>query len=232
MQTILRESSHIKKTGRVYYLWRTRMRRNDVRAVEFSERVERQAVQRGAKMADNKGHDCTESSANMEVGAPGGEDNGDGGTKDQDTVILIEADPKDKGDEVKSPETASQAPTTSSNGGGASDGTQNVESSEPPPRSSSSDNTVASPALNSEMSPPPPPASSSSSSSTSSTPAAPLNLLDTCAVCKQSLQNRDCEPKLLPCLHSFCLKCIPQPDRKITVPVQGPHGQDTHIGKC
>ncbi|XP_068187556.1 E3 ubiquitin-protein ligase TRIM33 isoform X2 [Antennarius striatus] len=58
----------------------------------------------------------------------------------------------------------------------------------------------------------------------------PINLLDTCAVCKQSLQNRDCEPKLLPCLHSFCLKCIPQPERRISVQVPGPHGQtDTHI---
>uniref|UniRef100_A0A8C1DID5 E3 ubiquitin-protein ligase TRIM33 n=1 Tax=Cyprinus carpio carpio TaxID=630221 RepID=A0A8C1DID5_CYPCA len=83
----------------------------------------------------------------------------------------------------------------------------------------------ASPALVNEMSPPPP----ASSTSSSSTPAAPINLLDTCAVCKQSLQNRDCEPKLLPCLHSFCLKCIPQPRRKITVPVQGPHGQDTRV---
>ncbi|XP_072537555.1 E3 ubiquitin-protein ligase TRIM33 isoform X2 [Salminus brasiliensis] len=60
-------------------------------------------------------------------------------------------------------------------------------------------------------------------------PAAPINLLDTCAVCKQSLQSRDCEPKLLPCLHSFCLKCIPQPERQISVGVPGPHGQDTHI---
>uniref|UniRef100_A0A8C9TER2 RING-type E3 ubiquitin transferase n=1 Tax=Scleropages formosus TaxID=113540 RepID=A0A8C9TER2_SCLFO len=44
----------------------------------------------------------------------------------------------------------------------------------------------------------------------------PLNLLDTCAVCKQSLQSRDCEPKLLPCLHSFCLRCLPQPERQIS----------------
>uniref|UniRef100_A0A3Q2C8K6 RING-type E3 ubiquitin transferase n=1 Tax=Cyprinodon variegatus TaxID=28743 RepID=A0A3Q2C8K6_CYPVA len=49
----------------------------------------------------------------------------------------------------------------------------------------------------------------------------PISLLDTCAVCKQSLQTRDCEPKLLPCLHSFCLKCIPQPDRQISVQVPG-----------
>uniref|UniRef100_A0A671MVM7 E3 ubiquitin-protein ligase TRIM33 n=1 Tax=Sinocyclocheilus anshuiensis TaxID=1608454 RepID=A0A671MVM7_9TELE len=128
-----------------------------------------------------------------------------------------------------SQETVPQALTTSSSSGGATDGTPNAESAEPPPSSSSSaDSTAAgtSPALVNEMSPPPPPASSTSSSST---PAAPINLLDTCAVCKQSLQNRDCEPKLLPCLHSFCLKCIPQPERKITIPVQGPHGQDTRI---
>uniref|UniRef100_A0A8C1HTH3 E3 ubiquitin-protein ligase TRIM33 n=1 Tax=Cyprinus carpio carpio TaxID=630221 RepID=A0A8C1HTH3_CYPCA len=154
-------------------------------------------------MADNKGQDCTESSANMEVEASGTEDNGD--------------------------ETVPQALTTSSSGG-ATDETPTTESTEPPPPSSSSssaDSTAAgaSPALINEMSPPPP----ASSTSSSSTPAAPINLLDTCAVCKQSLQNRDCEPKLLPCLHSFCLKCIPQPERKITVPVQGPHGQDTRI---
>uniref|UniRef100_A0A8B9HSG4 RING-type E3 ubiquitin transferase n=1 Tax=Astyanax mexicanus TaxID=7994 RepID=A0A8B9HSG4_ASTMX len=57
-------------------------------------------------------------------------------------------------------------------------------------------------------------------------PAAPINLLDTCAVCKQCLQNRDCEPKLLPCLHSFCLKCIPQPERQIT-PSALPHAPPT-----
>uniref|UniRef100_A0A4W6BWY9 E3 ubiquitin-protein ligase TRIM33 n=1 Tax=Lates calcarifer TaxID=8187 RepID=A0A4W6BWY9_LATCA len=77
--------------------------------------------------------------------------------------------------------------------------------------------------LTTEMSPPP--------TAPAATPVStPINLLDTCAVCKQSLQSRDCEPKLLPCLHSFCLKCIPQPDRQISVQVPGPHGQtDTHI---
>uniref|UniRef100_A0A671MRK4 E3 ubiquitin-protein ligase TRIM33 n=1 Tax=Sinocyclocheilus anshuiensis TaxID=1608454 RepID=A0A671MRK4_9TELE len=165
----------------------------------------------------------------MEVEASGTEDNGDGGSKDPDAVILIDSDPTEGADELKSQETVPQALTTSSSSGGATDGTPNAESAEPPPSSSSSaDSTAAgtSPALVNEMSPPPPPASSTSSSST---PAAPINLLDTCAVCKQSLQNRDCEPKLLPCLHSFCLKCIPQPERKITIPVQGPHGQDTRI---
>uniref|UniRef100_A0A7N8X6C8 E3 ubiquitin-protein ligase TRIM33 n=1 Tax=Mastacembelus armatus TaxID=205130 RepID=A0A7N8X6C8_9TELE len=77
--------------------------------------------------------------------------------------------------------------------------------------------------LTTEMSPPP--------AAQAATPvSAPMNLLDTCAVCKQSLQSRDSEPKLLPCLHSFCRKCIPQPDRQISVQVPGPHGQtDTHI---
>uniref|UniRef100_A0A8D3DAM1 E3 ubiquitin-protein ligase TRIM33 n=1 Tax=Scophthalmus maximus TaxID=52904 RepID=A0A8D3DAM1_SCOMX len=77
--------------------------------------------------------------------------------------------------------------------------------------------------LAAEMSPPP--------AAPAATPvSAPVNLLDTCAVCKQSLQSRECQPKLLPCLHSFCLKCIPQPDRQISVQVPGPHGQaDTHI---
>ncbi|XP_062855196.1 E3 ubiquitin-protein ligase TRIM33 isoform X2 [Trichomycterus rosablanca] len=74
------------------------------------------------------------------------------------------------------------------------------------------------------------PAPSTETAAPSAAPSAvPINLLDTCAVCKQSLQNRDCEPKLLPCLHSFCLKCLPQPERQISVGVAGPHGQDTHI---
>ncbi|XP_042617701.1 E3 ubiquitin-protein ligase TRIM33 isoform X1 [Cyprinus carpio] len=187
-------------------------------------------------MADNKSQDCTERSANMEVEASGTDDKGDGGSKDPDAVILIDSGPKEGADELKSQETVPQALTTSSSSsssGGATDGTPNAESTDPPPQppppssSSSADSTAAgaSPALVNEMSPPPP----ASSTSSSSTPAAPINLLDTCAVCKQSLQNRDCEPKLLPCLHSFCLKCIPQPRRKITVPVQGPHGQDTRV---
>ncbi|KAK6470389.1 E3 ubiquitin-protein ligase TRIM33 [Huso huso] len=60
-------------------------------------------------------------------------------------------------------------------------------------------------------------------------PALPINLLDTCTVCKQSLQNRDCEPKLLPCLHSFCLRCIPQPERQLSLQLPGPHGQEIQI---
>lgn len=34
-----------------------------------------------------------------------------------------------------------------------------------------------------------------------------IGLMDTCSVCKLSFHNR--EPKLLPCLHSFCKRCLP-----------------------
>ncbi|CAM5083064.1 unnamed protein product [Eretmochelys imbricata] len=50
--------------------------------------------------------------------------------------------------------------------------------------------------------------------------AAQLNLLDTCAVCAQHIQSR--RPKLLPCLHSFCLRCLPQPDRYLMLPPAAP----------
>ena len=33
--------------------------------------------------------------------------------------------------------------------------------------------------------------------------------LDTCPVCHLNFHSR--EPKLLPCLHSFCGKCVPKP---------------------
>uniref|UniRef100_A0A8C4WZ22 Tripartite motif containing 33 n=1 Tax=Eptatretus burgeri TaxID=7764 RepID=A0A8C4WZ22_EPTBU len=42
--------------------------------------------------------------------------------------------------------------------------------------------------------------------------SAPLNLLEVCAVCRLGLQTR--EPKLLPCLHSFCQACLPRPQRQ------------------
>uniref|UniRef100_A0A3B3QEH9 RING-type E3 ubiquitin transferase n=1 Tax=Paramormyrops kingsleyae TaxID=1676925 RepID=A0A3B3QEH9_9TELE len=41
-----------------------------------------------------------------------------------------------------------------------------------------------------------------------------VNLLETCAVCSLSFHSR--EPKLLPCLHSFCKKCLPSPSRRYT----------------
>ena len=42
-----------------------------------------------------------------------------------------------------------------------------------------------------------------------------LNLLDTCPSCHLNFQSR--EPKLLPCLHSFCKKCLPLPSRNLAV---------------
>lgn len=35
----------------------------------------------------------------------------------------------------------------------------------------------------------------------------PLDLLRNCLVCKWELQRR--EPRMLPCLHSFCKDCLP-----------------------
>ncbi|KAM8891934.1 transcription intermediary factor 1-alpha-like [Spinachia spinachia] len=39
------------------------------------------------------------------------------------------------------------------------------------------------------------------------------NHLDTCPVCRLNFHSR--EPKLLPCLHSFCKKCLPAPSRNL-----------------
>ncbi|XP_075052394.1 E3 ubiquitin-protein ligase TRIM33 [Mixophyes fleayi] len=77
---------------------------------------------------------------------------------------------------------------------------------------------VATPA---EESPAPSSSAASSSSASSSTSSGVVNLLDTCAVCKQSLQCRESEPKLLPCLHSFCRRCLPDPERQLSVPLPG-----------
>lgn len=41
------------------------------------------------------------------------------------------------------------------------------------------------------------------------------NALDTCPVCHLNFHSR--EPKLLPCLHSFCKKCLPSPSRNLAV---------------
>ncbi|XP_071378778.1 transcription intermediary factor 1-alpha-like [Centroberyx affinis] len=42
-----------------------------------------------------------------------------------------------------------------------------------------------------------------------------LNFLDTCPVCHLNFHSR--EPKLLPCLHSFCKKCLPSPSRNLAM---------------
>ncbi|KAM9845696.1 transcription intermediary factor 1-alpha [Aulostomus maculatus] len=43
-----------------------------------------------------------------------------------------------------------------------------------------------------------------------------FGLMDTCPICKLSFHNR--EPKLLPCLHSFCKRCLPAPFRSAADP--------------
>ncbi|KAM7404338.1 hypothetical protein PAMP_011698 [Pampus punctatissimus] len=197
-------------------------------------------------MADNKGDEDMEPSTNSDS-VPSTQDNEPPETKDENAVIVIEANSKG-GEETETRGTAKEAPTPTNDGvdvsgsggdasggggaagaGGEANGSNAVS---PTGTSSTSTETVAAEALapgeapatglTTEMSPPP--------TAPAATPVSTVNLLDTCAVCKQSLQSRDCEPKLLPCLHSFCLKCIPQPDRQISVQVAGPHGQtDTHI---
>ncbi|XP_034019704.1 transcription intermediary factor 1-alpha isoform X2 [Thalassophryne amazonica] len=48
-----------------------------------------------------------------------------------------------------------------------------------------------------------------------------FGLMDTCPICKTSFHNR--EPKLLPCLHSFCKRCLP-------VFRSADLRRDTHVG--
>lgn len=187
-------------------------------------------------MADNKDGGDMETSSNSES-VPSAQDN-DQAETNENAVIVIEGNTA-SGEETES-NNATQAPTPSSDGGDASSGSAGAgvgaNSSTVSPDGSSS-NTNAEPAPTESAGDP---SVSGHSAGTSSPPAAPtatpvpapINLLDVCAVCKQSLQSRDCEPKLLPCLHSFCLKCIPQPERQISVQVPGAHGQtDTHIGE-
>ncbi|XP_029363137.1 E3 ubiquitin-protein ligase TRIM33 [Echeneis naucrates] len=184
--------------------------------------------------------------------APLAQDNEPSETKTENTSIAVEANAR-VSEDTDSHDNTNEAPTPTSDGGDASSGSSSSgggggggagsaggeangsASNAVSPAGTGSSNAEAAAAetltagdapvggLGTEMSPPP--------SAPAATPVStPINLLDTCAVCKQSLQSRECEPKLLPCLHSFCLKCIPQPDRQISVQVPGPHGQtDTHI---
>lgn len=201
-------------------------------------------------MADNKGEEDMELSTNSDPVPSAPEKEQLEIKSDASVETEAKAKANDKDNTTESSENTNEASTPVSDGGDASsggvatagaetEGNGSVSHSASP---SGTTSTNAEPAaataeeplsagdapvggLSSEMSPPP--------TAPAATPVpAPINLLDTCAVCKQSLQSRDCEPKLLPCLHSFCLKCIPQPDRQISVQVPGPHGQtDTHIGK-
>ncbi|XP_061623006.1 E3 ubiquitin-protein ligase TRIM33 isoform X3 [Phyllopteryx taeniolatus] len=176
-------------------------------------------------MADNKGVDDMDPSPNPEP-PPSAQDNVQAETQAEIAPAVVESDPKEA-EETEQRVPAHEA-TTATGEGGAEASISNVSgsSSAASPTDGSPNDTEAPAAgggLASEMSPPP--------TAPAATPVpTPINLLDTCAVCKQSLQSRECEPKLLPCLHSFCLKCIPQPDRQISVQVTGPHGQtNTHI---
>lgn len=199
----------------------------------------RAVVVRGRKMADNKGEEDMEPSANSDP-APSEPETEQPDTKPENEIETTETNSNDDA-ETEPPDNANEAVTPTSDGGEVSGGAAAEVAEEgngsvsPAETSSTNAESTATETLaaadapgggaTAEMSPPP--------AAPSATPVpAPINLLDTCAVCKQSLQNRDCEPKLLPCLHSFCLKCIPQPDRQISLQVPGPHGQtDTHIGE-
>lgn len=191
-------------------------------------------------MADNKGEEDMEPSTNTDP-APATQDFELSGLKTEDGVIVIEADGK------ASEETASSdvATTPTSNGGDANstatDGAAgevnggDAVASPPPSASTSAEATAAAESLDTGDAPADGSATEmpSPSAAKPATPApTPINLLDTCAVCKQSLQNRDCEPKLLPCLHSFCLKCLPKAERRVSMQLPGPLGQsDAHLGE-
>uniref|UniRef100_A0AAX7TPS5 E3 ubiquitin-protein ligase TRIM33 n=1 Tax=Astatotilapia calliptera TaxID=8154 RepID=A0AAX7TPS5_ASTCA len=168
-------------------------------------------------MADNKGEEDMETSAKSDS-VPSLQDTEPPETKTDNAVIVIETNTK--GDEEGDGSSGAAGAGGETNGSASPAGTSSTNA-EPTAAEAVGDAPVG--GLAAKMSPPP--------AASAATPVStPINLLDTCAVCKQSLQSRDCEPKLLPCLHSFCLKCIPQPDRQISVQVPGPHGQtDTHI---
>ncbi|MEQ2217708.1 hypothetical protein XENOCAPTIV_020032 [Xenoophorus captivus] len=211
----------------------------------------RAAVVRGRKMADNKGEEDMEPSANVDS-MPSVQAEEQSNRKSDDQVIVAEANSKENV-ETESSNDANEEPNGNSEGvddssggatettaaavvvaageadGGVSNAASPTETSSANPEPSANETVPAADATvsgNTTETSPAPVASVATPVST------PINLLDTCTVCKQSLQTRDCEPKLLPCLHSFCLKCIPQPDRQISVQVPGPHGQtDTHIGE-
>lgn len=56
-----------------------------------------------------------------------------------------------------------------------------------------------------------------------------LGLLDICPLCKLSFHSR--EPKLLPCLHSFCKRCLPSPSRSLAYTEQSTNHQMSAEGQ-
>lgn len=59
--------------------------------------------------------------------------------------------------------------------------------------------------------------------------AVELNNLNSCPVCCQNFYSR--EPKLLPCLHSFCKKCLPTPSRNLAM-VEAPNSLVDGVKPC
>ncbi|XP_068125800.1 E3 ubiquitin-protein ligase TRIM33 isoform X2 [Hyperolius riggenbachi] len=119
-------------------------------------------------------------------------------------------------------------PASSNNNGSGQDGSSGAGTEAQAMEETESEEKTTAPPVASPVEESPAPSSSAASSSiaSSSTPPVVLNLLDTCAVCKQSLQSRDSEPKLLPCLHSFCRRCLPEPERQLSVPLPGGNNGD------
>uniref|UniRef100_A0A672JFP7 RING-type E3 ubiquitin transferase n=1 Tax=Salarias fasciatus TaxID=181472 RepID=A0A672JFP7_SALFA len=182
-------------------------------------------------MADNKGEEDMEPSTNLDS-VPSAPENEQPETKTEKAENVVEAKTKedeetDEGGDVSNSSGAADGALGEANG--------NASTAVSPAETSSTDAEPATetvPAgeapvggLQTEMSPPP--------TAPAATPVStPINLLDTCAVCKQSLQSPDCEPKLLPCLHSFCLKCIPQPERQLSLQVTGKGSGGVNVMRC
>uniref|UniRef100_A0A8C7PSZ2 RING-type E3 ubiquitin transferase n=1 Tax=Oncorhynchus mykiss TaxID=8022 RepID=A0A8C7PSZ2_ONCMY len=57
-----------------------------------------------------------------------------------------------------------------------------------------------------------------------------LNFLDTCPVCHLNFHSR--EPKLLPCLHSFCKKCLPSASRNLAMPDTNSSTKPLNVIRC
>ncbi|KAK5894256.1 hypothetical protein CesoFtcFv8_010967 [Champsocephalus esox] len=79
-------------------------------------------------MADNKGEDDMESSANSDA-VPSAQDNEQPETKEESAVIVPEANTK-VGEETESQDTVNEAPTPTSDGGDVSNGGAVVEGGE------------------------------------------------------------------------------------------------------